>query len=797
MNFAASILLAVGSLSCMASASGAAICQHQQSEVSLKTSNTGRPAPKRLAGVSDGCSADRVAIRVSASATSNRAEIVQLASAVQATGLRFAGGDRPKANLTVRSKRSTALTVAAAGPGEPKPEEALQEVIVTAQKFRQRAMDVPISLAVISASELGKTQVRDLGDLMSYVPGLTVEDTGIAVRIAIRGIGNIDGSGALVGTYLDDADVTTGSIVGIDLSTYDLARVEVLRGPQGTLYGEGSEGGTIRYITNKPDLSAFEMDTDVSALFDQYGAPGSRVVSVLNTPIVPGKLGLRVAADFDHEGGWVDQPAAGQKNVNGGDITDARIEARWFPTEGLTADATEVIHRASLGPVTGEDASGNYTQPFSLMNTPVQETNYNISNLTISWRPGGANLLNSTTYISLYNVVKNEGLIGEDYAPPTPLFEAYYPVNALNAQNRVFSDELRVADGGHSPWRWTVGAFYRRYTLSGLPFDAYFGLVGVGGPGLPASPVAFPATFLRSKSWSGFGDTSYLLFDRLTIGVGVRYFRDAQTTLALFNTQEQAATFTSTDPRVYLRYGISRDVNVYASAAKGFRSGGFNSSGEPGFAPEHVWTYELGTKMRRFGGRMSLDADVFLSNYDDYQSVGLEPPPNPSLLEITENAGTARIKGVEADVTWTPVASWRVGLSGDYIDARLVTINVGEPEYDVGDPLNLVSRYQATGFVEREFSWLDKAGSIRLDYSERAPAPYRDLSVGSFFYSHSDYLHLLNLDWNLQWNENLGLGFFAENLLNDRGYIGAIVIQNDSPRERPRTFGVKFDVRFD
>jgi outer membrane receptor protein involved in Fe transport len=194
---------------------------------------------------------------------------------------------------------------------------------------------------------------------------------------------------------------------------------------------------------------------------------------------------------------------------------------------------------------------------------------------------------------------------------------------------------------------------------------------------------------------------------------------------------------------------------------------------------------------------MTLNADVFFSNYYNYQSVGLEPPPNPSLLEITQNAGTARIKGVEADATWSPVASWRVGLSGDYIDARLVKINVGAPEYNVGDPLNLVSRYQATGFAERDFSWLGKSGTMRVDYSERAPAPYRDLSVGSFFYSHSDHLHLLNFDWKLQWNENLDLGFFAENLLNDRGYIGAIVIQNDSPRERPRTFGVRFDVRFD
>lgn len=688
------------------------------------------------------------------------------------------------------------LTLAEADAGPLGTSGSLNEIIVTAQKYRQRAFDVPISLAVIDASALQNTQVTNLGDLMSYVPGLTVEDTGIAVRISIRGISDLDGSGALVGSYLDDADVTTDGTVGLDLSTNDLARVEVLRGPQGTLYGEGSEGGTIRYITNKPNLNAFEMNADVTAVFDQYGAPGERIQAVVNTPVVHDELGVRIAASLDHDGGWIDQPAANLKNVNSRDVADVRAEGRWRPAPELTADVMEVIHRSTIGPVTGEDSNGNYTQAFSLTTTPSQVTNYNVSNVTLTWQPGGVDLLNSTTYISLYNVVKNMGLIGQFAAPPpAPLFEAYYPVNASNAAYQLFSDEVRLSSSGAGPMRWTVGAFYRRYNSTGLPFPAYFGFDGPGGPPLPA-PVPFPSSFLRSKSWSGFGDASYLLFDRLTVGAGVRYFRDSETALATFDTQEQAETFSSVDPRFYLRYGLSKDVNIYASVAKGFRSGGFNAAGQPEYSPEDVWTYELGTKMRLFEHSLALNWDIFLSNYRNYQSVGLQPPPNPYLLTTTQNAGTARIKGVEADLMWSPVTSWRFGLSGDYIDARFVTITAQQAEFDVGDPLNLVARYQATGSVEKDFSWLDRAGSARLDYSQRASTPYRNRSLGDWFYSQSDYIHLLNFNCSLQWSENLRLGVFAQNLLNDRGYIGALVIEADAPREAPRTFGVNFDARF-
>lgn len=163
----------------------------------------------------------------------------------------------------------------------------MNEIIVTAQKVPQRAFDVPISLVAIGEEELHRREITSIDELSNVVPGLTIESNGgWERRIIIRGVSNVFGNAALVGTYLGEADVTSLALDQLNLQTYDLKRIEVLRGPQGTLYGEGSIGGTIRFIPNDPVLSRFEMTSDISALFTQFGSPGQRIDVMLNAPAV-------------------------------------------------------------------------------------------------------------------------------------------------------------------------------------------------------------------------------------------------------------------------------------------------------------------------------------------------------------------------------------------------------------------------------------------------------------------------------------------------------------------------------
>lgn len=706
------------------------------------------------------------------------------------------------ATAGIRAERGRVLRVAAANEGDaigisgPAMESAggepLGEIVVTAQKYRQRAFDVPISMTAIGAPALERLKITNLEDLQYYVPGLQVDDDGNELVVTIRGISNLGGIQALVGTYLDDADLTSNSSFGLNPDTYDLARVEILKGPQGTLYGEGSLGGTIRYVTNKPVLNQVQMGADATSLFDEYGAPEERVEAVVNAPVVENVLGLRVAAEIDNGGGWVDQPAATLKNINGKSLADARIEARWEPTADLTVDAMEEIHRETSGRYTGEVQIGTFTQVFGLTTTPQLVDNFNITNVTLTWDPGAVTVVNSASYFTHYNNETQSGATYQFTPPPSPAVVTYEQSGPATQES--LSDELRVSGNVSDRWHWMLGSLYKRIDFDSLPTSYYSGVPGPPGSPLPAPYTAFAD--INSNSGSVFGDTNYRVVGRLVLGAGLRYFRDEENALLVGDASREDATFTSVDPRFYARYGVSENVNVYASAAKGFRSGGFNGLGYPQYQPEHVWTYDLGTKMRLLDDEMSVDADVFLSDYAGYQIFGVAPPPAIP-LSISSNAGDARVKGVESDVSWIPAPGWQLGLSGDYLSARFVHISVLDSPYNVGDPLDYTPRYQMAASVQRDFRWFGRAAFARVDYTQRAPTTYRNRSFGPWYYSQSDEMYLLGAHAGINWTSNLRIECFVENLLNDRGYTGPDVIEMNSPREQPRTFGIDFSVRLE
>jgi len=667
----------------------------------------------------------------------------------------------------------------------------LNEVLVTAQKREQRAFDVPISLDVLTSTDLELNKVAALSDLQYYVPGLFVESGGPQRRITINGVSNVFGSGSLVGIYMDDADETPDGFVGnygygqLDSRTYDMARVEVLRGPQGTLYGEGSMGGTIHFVTIKPVLDRFEMSSDVSGELTQDGAPSQRVDMMLNAPLLQNSLGLRFAGEFEHEGGWIDEPAATVQNFNDQNLVDVRIEALWRPASNLTVNLTQVEHRNAYGIDDGEDANGNYTQYFSQTTTPHGKQSYNLTNATIIYDFTGAQLLSSTTYFNVENHNIDWGELIPIGGTGFQVYEPSYPTEEKN-----ISEELRLSRTGPSAWQWTVGYFYKHFT-DGAAYSYYFD--APQPPGTPLSTLPFYPYSAgdRDEASAAFADTSYRLFDRLILGIGARYFRN-NVHYTVTGSPVQTGTFSSTDPRFYVRYGLTDNINVYASAAKGFRSGGFNAQGQAPYGPESVWTYDLGTKMRLLQGRLSIDTDVYLSNYSDYDIIGFTAQ-NP--VNITRNGGTARLKGINADIAWRPSEEWAAGFNGDYIDAKFRTITALNTSYHVGDPVPFVPEYLLTAFFERDFHYFGRPAFARLEYSQlgRSTQFQRNLHIFAF----SPIVHLLNFNTGVQWNDNLRLSLYAENLTNDRGYLDPTGIQNLAPRERPRTGGIEFAVNFD
>jgi outer membrane receptor protein involved in Fe transport len=199
-----------------------------------------------------------------------------------------------------------------------------------------------------------------------------------------------------------------------------------------------------------------------------------------------------------------------------------------------------------------------------------------------------------------------------------------------------------------------------------------------------------------------------------------------------------------------------------------------------------VWTYELGGKASLFDGRLRTNAAVFYSDYKDYQVVGFTAQ-NP--VNFVYNAGAARIKGVEWDATLRPADQWTLGFGVDYLDTKFTRITAEGTGIHVGDRIGLVPKYQFAVSVQREFRWSGRSGFVRLDYNQIG----NEINNGTPG-SESDVLNLLNFNTSLYVTDNLRLGLFAKNLLNDRGHTDPLEVYNYAARERPRTYGLEFGV---
>jgi iron complex outermembrane receptor protein len=663
----------------------------------------------------------------------------------------------------------------------------LEEIVVTAQKREERLQDVPISIVAISGKELEDRNITSLDELSFSVPGMAIASSGSDQRrIEIRGISNVlSGTFSQIGMYLDEADVTLEATMQPDLSAFDLERVEVLRGPQGTLYGAGSAGGTIRFITNSPVLDKFGLNASVAQTFSQYGAPGERINAMLNVPEIPGELALRIAGVFDQGGGWIDVPAAHLKNFNGDNVVNVRIKELWQPVQQFTVNATAVIYRNDTPPNFAENPVGILTPSFGSTIAPSATTNYDIYNLTLDYDFGSFHVLNSTSYLTQNKEVDNFPQYFQVTPPGTPLVYATY---SNTVRDSSFNDEFRVASSEAGPWRWTAGVFYKDQKN----YSDYRGSFAADTPA-----ADFGEADLTSKSWSMFGDTSYQLWDRLTLGVGVRSFHDDETFISGVSPSltTQSGTFHSVDPRFYAQLKAAQDINLYASAAKGFRSGGFNALGQPTYGPEDVWTYEFGTKTSLLQGQLSANVDVFYSDYTNYQIQSFLP--ENIAISLYKNGGDATIKGIEWDFKWRPIDQWTLALSGDYLHAVFTKIAPYSENYTVGDPVDGVPKYTFTASVQRDFTVSAKSGFVRLDYAQQGPETYSVRSIGPWYVNESDTIRMLDFNASVNWTEHLRLGAFVENLLNDRGFTTPFSNEDNGSRSRPRTFGLSFGVKFD
>ncbi|GGI78535.1 TonB-dependent receptor [Polymorphobacter multimanifer] len=585
------------------------------------------------------------------------------------------------------------------------------EIIVSARRRDERLIDVPVAVSAYSQADLERLQAIDLAGIQGTAPNLNIvqgRGSATSANIFIRGIGQPDALQTFdpaVGVYVDG--VYLSRIQGALLSLGDVERIEVLRGPQGTLYGKNTIGGAVSIISRKPDLNVLK--GQASALYGSYNQ--ILLNGYLSAPLAADKLALSVAAQWDKRDGIVTDPRTGRK-YNDRDSLTGRAILRAQPTERLelllSGDYTRQRNALTLGYATAPLAGirpipanpygqYDYKASTSFRGDEGQRLDHWGTSLTANFELSDAFTLSS---ITAYRKLRPDLFIDID-ATEAELGDVFVGI----AQEQ-FSQELQLK-WNTERFSGVVGLYYLDEVVRSHQEAYADDLLGI------------PFTRLiddrqRTRSYAAFGQATYDLTDQFAVTAGLRYTHedrvyDRLTTVATsaafqplfppfsfpgslpapFN-NDNKASFGAWTPTLTLSFKPTPDTLLYGSASRGFKSGGFNGransindltvvvGGVPTivtqFRPETVWTYEGGAKGSFMNGRVRLSANAFLSDYKDFQArVG-----GGSLAVFPVlNAGELRIWGLEGEAAVRPTDRWNVRVSVGYLNAEYREFNDG------------------------------------------------------------------------------------------------------------------------
>ncbi|MBP7336572.1 TonB-dependent receptor, partial [Niveispirillum sp.] len=608
-----------------------------------------------------------------------------------------------------------ALPLGAAAQTEPAAGEEpvlLEEIIVTAQKRMERLVDVPMAITAVTGAEIGRRGASSLQDLQYSVPGLSLVETGPGQeRLQMRGVSATNGL-PTVGQYLDEMPISTDdNTQSLGLRLIDMERIEVLRGPQGTLYGEGSMGGTIRYLTANPNLSEYGGSVEAQAGAVKDGNTARRINGTVNLPLVEDRIGIRVAAGYENTGGWIDSSATGDSNVNAARIFTIRGKLLAEINDSLQASLM-VLHQDQKQDYQNYGRNRQTSSPLATFNNP----NYDLVNAVVRWDLGWASLLNSFGYQNAQNSTMTD--LSSVYVPLLPLLgfpRGFITSVGLGSTSDIdiFTDELRLASAPGGALEWTVGLYGRQLDRTGVSRT-------VTAPGTAPFDLISATANSKSKAGAVFGELAWHASEDVTVTGGLRYFyeeRDLTAISASFGspaTNNNNGDFSSVNPRVNVSYKYSQEGLVYASAAKGFRSGGFNSAatgGPPNYDPEDLWTYELGARHQLLDQRLSFDAAVY---YNDWTGVQSSFFPVGAAIGYITNGGKVQGWGVDASVTARPITGLTLNATYGWNNLSYKTASA---EHAVGDGVDYAVQESWSGYIDyRRPVFQGTSGFARLDY---------------------------------------------------------------------------------
>jgi iron complex outermembrane recepter protein len=665
----------------------------------------------------------------------------------------------------------------AADQAEQQPSE-IGEVIVTARKSSERLQDVPLSITALSSENLERAGTRSIADIGRETPGLNVVSVGPGQnQLIIRGVSS-SGGVPTVGFYIDDTPIeSVGNVAGgaMDPALFDLDHVEVLRGPQGTLYGASSMGGTVKYVTGQPNLTATQAAVTTTLSGTNGGGPNYEVRGLLNVPLMPDLAAVRVAVFYRDDDGYIDrypinpnhylQALSGPvtKHVNTEKSYGARLSVEVKANDILSITPSIWLQRTDLGaPFTVDDPPGSLRNMIQTrdVDEPITDE-LSLFALTVAADLGSVHLTSSTSYRDRrFDAVEDDSKVNDYYFSPEP--QSYvYPVSFDNYfANHDFAEELRgtarlgVAHG-------LLGLFYlhqRNDTFLDFPISPGYN-AAFGSP-FGDAPFFVETDTKQVVQRAAFGELNVDVTKNLEATVGLRVFgitqEDHSISTGVFNgPTTTVGNGSSTDhgitPKYEVSYRFTPDVLAYTSATKGFRQGGpiddFGSicnadlpavgldKPPTSFKADSIWNYEVGAKTSWLDRRLSANAGVYYIDWTNIQQLVLLPRCG---LEFTGNFGRATSKGSELELQYTPVSGLHLSVGTAYNEAKLVSTVAGAQGHP-GDTLENAPRWTGSASVDYTLTFNAATSAYgRVDFSTTS-REYNTFDSSSIYYNSGGY----------------------------------------------------------
>lgn len=728
---------------------------------------------------------------------------------------------------------------------------SLKEVTVTATRRAESIQKVPISVQALSQDSMAARGIKDISDIAAVTPGLQFAlPIGIVptiTAVSIRGL-NTDTGASTVGLYLDDTPISVrlsalGNVGSPYPAVFDLNRVEVERGPQGTLFGAGSEAGTIRFITNQPSLTESSGYTHAEMATTEYGAPSGELGVAYGGPIVANELGFRVSVWDRHDGGYVDRvnPLTGdvtKRNTNSKDTLATRAALAFQPVEGIRITPSvflqwTYINNTSIFYGYLSDPSTGHFNDGTLSPAPAHDHFY-LPSVKVEARLPFADLTSTTSYMyreldarfdtsaSFFSAATTNGQpgYGSPLGPDYPTSELDSGPSTTGQTVRGVTQEVRLASNNPAARvTWVAGIFGDHRTQFEYQHSHELAIDPTGASVFDFTQVITDdqvAAFVQ-------GDLHFTRRWTLTAGERIARVKAEQRNTngsGIMNAGELPATVSPTvtetpsTPRVSLSYQPNDRNLFYVTVAKGFRVGGGNAplptgcnATPPGtYSSDYVWNYEIGAKNKLFGGRMQVDSSFF---HIDWLKIQQLIPLSCGLL-YTANTGTAVSQGFDLALQALVTDRLRVGLNAGYVNAYY-TKNVYDSygnlliqkDDKTGLPPQVNAPWNATATADYEQP-VRNGDTVHLSgeyqYQSRNPGPFITQIPGPSYFPQlggNPATHMVNMRAGYE-TGSVDVSVFVNNLFDAHPLLGGFTVGRliTYSTFRPRTVGLTANYAF-